>query len=120
MLRTLAGSEDSELDMVQRNASKESGNAEKINLSTSLIEKLDDKEVVKLINDTIGNNLATNDAPKTQAENLIEATKKTKLEGILSNIEGKEVKLTDSEFKAFKELLNNKIEGKEVLPGKYN
>jgi len=115
VLRTLAGNEDSELDIVQRNPSKESGNAEKINLSNSLIEKLDDKEVVKLIKDTIGNNLAANDAPKTQAENLIEAAKKTKLEGILSNIEGKEVKLTDSEFKAFKELLNNKIEGKEVL-----
>ena len=115
VLRTLAGSEDSELDIVQRNASKESGNAEKVNLSTSLIEKLEDKEVVKLIKDTIGNSLTTNDAPKTQAESLIEATNKTKLEGILSNIEGKEVKLTDSEFKAFKELLNNKIEGKEVL-----
>ena len=115
VLRTLVGSEDSELDIVQRNPSKESGNAEKINLSTSLIEKLDDKEIVKLIKDTIGSNLATNDVPKTQAENLIEAANKTKLEGILSNIEGKEVKLTDSEFKAFKELLNNKIEGKEVL-----
>ena len=115
VLRTLAGSEDSELDIVQKNSSKQSGNAEKVNLSTSLIEKLEDKEVVKLIKDTIGNSLATNDAPKTQAESLIEATNKTKLEGILSNIEGKEVKLTDNEFKAFKELLNNKIQGKEVL-----
>ena len=61
------------------------------------------------------NSLTTNDAPKTQAERLIESTNKTKLEGILSNIEGKEVKLTDNEFKAFKELLNNKINGKEVL-----
>ena len=59
VLKTLAGSEDSELDIIQKNAGKESGNVEKINLSTSLIEKLDDKEVVKLIKDTIGNNLAS-------------------------------------------------------------
>lgn len=115
VLKTLAGSEDSELDIIQKNASKESGNVEKVNLSTSLIEKLEDKEVVKLIKDTIGNSLATNDAPKTQAENLIEATNKAKLERILSNIEGKEVKFTNSEFKAFKELLNSRVQGKEVL-----
>ena len=54
VLRTLAGSEDSELDIVQKNASKESSNAEKVNLPTSLIEKLEDKEVVKLIKDIIG------------------------------------------------------------------
>ena len=115
VLKTIAGSEDSELDMVQKNAGKESSNSEEVNLPTSLIEKLEDKEVVKLIKDTIGNRLEANDAPKTQAERLIEATNKTKLEGILSDIEGKEVKLTDPEFKEFKELLNNKIVGKEVL-----
>lgn len=114
VLRTLAGSEDSELDIIQRNASKESGNSEKLNLLISVIEKLDDKEVVKFI-DTIGNSLTANDGPKTQAQNLIESTNKAKLEVILSNVEGKEIKLTDTEFKAFKELLNNKIEGKEVL-----
>jgi len=115
VLRTLAGSEDSELDIVQKNASKESRNAENVNLSSSIIEKLEDKEVVKLIKDAIGDSLTTSDAPKTQAERLIETTNKTKVEGILSNIEGKDVKLTDNEFKVFKELLNNKIEGKEIL-----
>ena len=113
VLKTLAGSENSELDMVQKNAGKESYNAEKVNLSAALIKTLDDPEAVKLIKDTIGNSLTISDTPKTQAESLIEATNKTKLEGILSNIEGKEVKITDGEFKAFKELLNNKIAGKE-------
>ena len=115
VLKTLAGSENSELDMVQKNAGKESNNAEKANLSAALSKTLDDPEAVKLIKDTIGNSLTISDAPKTQAESLIEATNKTKLEGILSNIEGKEVKITDSEFKAFKELLNNKIAGKEIV-----
>jgi hypothetical protein len=115
VLRTLAGSEDSELDMVQKNASKESSNVEKVNLPASLIEKLENKEIVKLIKETIGRSLTTNDLPKTQAESLIEATNKTKLEGLLSNMDGKDVKLTDNDFRVFKQLLNDKIEGKEVL-----
>lgn len=115
VLKTLAGSENSELDMVQKNAGKENNNAEKVNLSAALIKTLDDPETVKLIKDTIRNSLTLSEVPKTQAESLIEATNKTKLEGILSNIEGKEVKITDGEFKAFKELLNNKIAGKEVM-----
>lgn len=115
VLKTLAGSEDSELDLVQKNAGKENAPGEKVNLPASLVEKLEDKEVVKLIKDIIGNDLTNKEAPKTQAERLIESTNKTKLEGLLSNIEGKEVKLTDQEFKSFKELINNKIVEKPVL-----
>ena len=115
VLKTLAGSEDSELDIIQKNASKENAQGEKVNLSASLVEKLEDKEVFKLLKDIIGNNSTNADAPKTQAEGLIESTNKTKLEGLLSNIEGKEVKLTDKEFKSFKELVNNKIIEKQVL-----
>jgi len=117
VLKTLAGSENSELDIVQRNAGKENSNAnfEKLNLSASLIKKLEDPEVVKLIKGTIGNSITTNDTTKTQAERLIESSNKFKLEGILSNIEGKEVKLTDGEFKAFSQLINNNSQEKEVL-----
>lgn len=109
VLKTLAGSEDSKLDIVQKNASKE-----KVNLPASLVEKLADKEVVKLIKDMIGNDLTNNDSPKTQAQRLIESTNKAKLEGLISSIDGKEVKLTDQEFKAFKEIFNNKIVEKPV------
>jgi hypothetical protein len=117
ILKTLAGSENSELDVVQRNAGKESNisNFEKLNLSVSLIKKLEEPEVAKLIKDTIGNSITTNDTPKTQAQNLIESSNKFKLEGILSNMEGKEVKLTDEEFKAFGQLINNKDQVKEIL-----
>lgn len=116
VLKTLAGSEDSELDIVQKNAGKENTKVqnEKVNLPTALVEKLEDKEIVKLVKDIIGNNLIDTDSPKTQAERLIESTTKTKLEGLLSNIEGKEIKLTDQEFKSFKELLNDKISEKPV------
>ncbi|WP_160687278.1 flagellar hook-length control protein FliK [Clostridium sp. C2-6-12] len=118
VLKTLARSEDSELDIVQKNAGKENNQVknEKINLSASLNEKLENKEIVKLIKDTMGNSLTnTNiDTAKTQAERLIESTNKTKLEGLLSSIDGKEVKLTDQEFKAFKEAFNNKIAEKPV------
>lgn len=116
VLKTLAGSEDSELDIVQKNAGKEYNKVqnEKINLPDSLAEKLENKEIVKLIKDTIGNSLTNTDTAKTQAERLIQSTNKTKLEGLLSNIEGKEVKLTDQEFKAFKEAFNNRIAEKPV------
>ena len=120
VLKTLAGNADSDLDMIQKNATQENINVniEKSSLPAALVEKLEDKEVVKLIKDTIGDNLTNNDGPKTQAERLIESTNKSKLEGILSNLEGKEVKLTDSEFKAFSEALNNKVIGKEVAQEK--
>jgi hypothetical protein len=117
VLKTLAGSEDSELDIVQKNAGKESTQVKdaKINIPTSLAEKLENKEIVKLRKDTRGNTLTNTDSAKTQAEKLIESTNKTKLESLLSNIEGKEVKLTDQEFKAFKEAFNNKILEKPVM-----
>ena len=116
VLKTLAGSEDSELDIVQKNAGKENNQVqnEKINLPDSLSEKLENKEIVKLIKDTMGNSLTNTDTAKTQAERLIESTNKSKLEGLLSNIEGKEVKLTDQEFKAFREAFNNRISEKPV------
>ncbi|WP_297426779.1 flagellar hook-length control protein FliK [Clostridium sp.] len=122
VLKTLAGSEDSELDMVQKNANNPSNaikenidpENEKVDLPASLVEKLDNQQLVKIIKDTIGGNLTNNDFPKNQAERLIESTNKTKLEGLLSNIDGKEVKLTDDEFRSFTKLLNNKSAGNEV------
>lgn len=116
VLKTLARSEDSKLDIMQKNAGKENNEVqnEKVNLPDLLAEKLENKEIVKLIKDEMGNSLTNTDSPKTQAERLIESTNKTKLEGLLSNIEGKEVKLTDQEFKTFKEVFNNKISEKPV------
>ncbi|MFT8351518.1 flagellar hook-length control protein FliK [Clostridium saccharoperbutylacetonicum] len=110
VLRTLTGSEDSELDLIQKRAGNENVNLnrEKSNIPTSLIEKLDDKEILKLIKDTIGDNVIADNAPKTQAEKLIESTNKSKLENLLSNIEGRDVKLTDDEYKKITELVNRK------------
>lgn len=120
VLKTLAGSEDSELDMIQKNANNVSSNSdnEKVNLPSSLIEKLNNKEILKLIKDTIGDDIIKNDAPKTQAEKLIESSNKSKLEDLLSNIEGRQVKLTDDEFRTFNGLLNNKI--KDNTPNQEN
>ncbi len=117
VLKTLVGSEDSELNIIQKNAGQESdvSNIQKMNLPASLVEKLDNPDIVKLIKDAVGDDLAANNAPKTQAERLVESANKSKLEELLSNIDGKEVKLTDSEFKAFSELLNSKSKGEEVV-----
>ncbi|MFL0167737.1 flagellar hook-length control protein FliK [Candidatus Clostridium helianthi] len=115
VLKTLAGSEDSELNIAQKLADNEKNNlnTQKVNLPSSLIEKLNNKEIVDLIKETIGNGMTTNNEPKTQAQSLIESSNKNKLEILLSNIEGREVKLTDSEYKEFNKLLNNRIEGKD-------
>ncbi|EHJ02051.1 hypothetical protein CDLVIII_5578 [Clostridium sp. DL-VIII] len=117
VLKTLAGSEDSELSMIQKSAGQESGSSsmEKANLPEALLEKLDNPDIVKIIKDTVGDDLVTNNASKTQADRLVESANKIKLEELLSNMEGREVKLTDSEFKAFSELLNSKSKGEEVV-----
>ncbi len=115
VLKTLAGSEDSELNIAQKLADNEKNNlnTQKVNLPPSLIDKLNNKEIVDLIKETMGNSITTANEPKTQAESLIESANKNKLEILLSNIEGREVKLTDSEYKEFNKLLNNRIEGKD-------
>jgi hypothetical protein len=115
VLKTLAGSEDSELNIAQKFADNEKNNLnnQKVNLPTSLVEKLNNKEIVDLIKETMGNSITTDSEPKTQAQSLIESSNKNKLEILLSNIEGREVKLTDSEYKEFNKLLNNRIEGKD-------
>lgn len=115
VLKTLAGSEDSELNISQKLADNEKNNlnTQKVNLPSSLIEKLNNKEIVDLIKEAIGNGMTTDNEPKTQAQSLIESSNKNKLEILLSNIEGREVKLTDSEYKEFNKLLNNRIEGKD-------
>ncbi|OCA98520.1 flagellar hook-length control protein FliK [Clostridium beijerinckii] len=115
VLKTLAGSEDSELNIAQKFADNEKNNlnTQKVNLSPSLVDKLNNKEIVELIKETIGNGMTTDNEPKTQAQSLIESSNKNKLEILLSNIEGREVKLTDSEYKEFNKLLNNRIEGKD-------
>ncbi|NOW89115.1 hypothetical protein BCD91_001138 [Clostridium beijerinckii] len=115
VLKTLAGSEDSELNIAQKFADNEKNNlnTQKVNLPPSLVEKLNNKEIVDLIKETMGNSITTDSEPKTQAQSLIESSNKNKLEILLSNIEGREVKLTDSEYKEFNKLLNNRIEGKD-------
>ncbi|WP_238900950.1 flagellar hook-length control protein FliK [Clostridium sp. YIM B02500] len=115
VLKTLAGSEDSELNIAQKFADNEKNNlnTQKVNLPPSLVEKLNNKEIVELIKETMGNSMTTDSVPKTQAQSLIESSNKNKLEILLSNIEGREVKLTDSEYKEFNKLLNNRIEGKD-------
>lgn len=117
VLKTLAGSENTDLDIIPKNAGKEFDQTqnEKIKLPESLAERLENKEIVKLIKDAIGDGFTNTYTAKTQAERLIESTNKMKLEALLSNIEGKQVKLTEQEFKDFKEAFNNKITEKAVI-----
>ena len=68
-------------------------------LDKSILEKLSDKDIANTIKDVVGDKLLEENAPKTQASSLIESLNKSKVEDILSKAEGREVKLTDTEFK---------------------
>lgn len=100
VLKTLAANNDSTTESVQESKFDES------QLSKSLIEKLNDKELIQSIKDTIGDRLSNREVPKTQAASLIESTNKIKVEELLSKSEGKEVKLTTNEFRQFIDLIN--------------
>lgn len=100
VLKTLAANNDSTTESVQESKFDES------QLSESLIEKLNDKELIQSIKDTIGDRLSNREVPKTQAASLIESTNKIKVEELLSKSEGKEVKLTTNEFRQFIDLIN--------------
>lgn len=75
-------------------------------LDKSLLEKFQDKSFVDDVKMIIGNTNTSEEGPKTQASSLIEFTNKAKLENFLSEAEDKEVKLSDSQYKAIKEFVN--------------
>lgn len=75
-------------------------------LDKSLLEKFQDKSFVDDVKMIIGNTNTSEEGPKTQASSLIEFTNKAKLENFLSRAEGKEVKLSESQYKAIKEFVN--------------
>lgn len=77
-------------------------------LDKSIMEKLNDKNISQSIKDIVGDTALSEDKPKTQASSLIESTNKARVEDILSKAEGKEVKLTDTEFKKITEIVQNK------------
>ena len=103
VLKTLAGENPNEIDnvKVQNN----------IVLDKSIMDKLDNKDIANAIRDIVGEKVPDENAPKTQASRLIESLNKTKVEDILSKAQGKEVKLTDGEFKKITEIVQqNKSE----------
>lgn len=111
ILKTIAVNNDSEVQQSNLNNTKVSGE----NISNSIMEKLEDKELVKLLKDVIDDGGKAENSPKNQASGLIEATNKNKLEEILSKVEGKQVKLTDGEFRKLTDLVNNKPQSEEYL-----
>ena len=83
-------------------------------LDKSLMEKLNNKDIANAIKEVVGEKASEDNLPKTQASSLIESLNKAKVEQILSKVDGKEVKLTDSEFKKIIEIVQqNKFENIE-------
>ena len=77
-------------------------------LDKSLMEKLNNSDVKEAIKDVIGEKISEDNSPKTQASSLIESLNRARVEEILSKAEGKEVKLTDIEYKKIVEIVQNK------------
>ncbi|MDO5517396.1 MAG: flagellar hook-length control protein FliK [Clostridium sp.] len=116
LLKTLAsnGNEDNvNMSGTVENNINDNNLKELENLDKSLLNKLQDKDFINDIKGIIGNGSSSDQMPKTQASNLIESTNKARLEELLSRTAGKDINLSDSEFKAIKELINksNNING---------
>lgn len=84
-------------------------------LDKSILEKLSDKDIANAIKDVVGDKLPEENAPKTQASSLIESLNKSKVEDILSKAEGREVKLTDTEFKKITEIVQDRDNTGKIL-----
>ncbi|WP_294400954.1 flagellar hook-length control protein FliK [uncultured Clostridium sp.] len=77
-------------------------------LDKSLMEKLNNSDIADAIKSVVGEKISEYNSPKTQASSLIESLNKARVEEILSKAEGKEVKLTDTEYKKAVEIVQNK------------
>ena len=99
VLKTLAGD----------NAT-ENGNG-KINnetvLNKTVLEKLNNKEIFNEIKEVVGEKTSGENIQKTQASSLIESTNKAKVEDIFSKVEGKDIRLSDQEFKEITKIVQD-------------
>lgn len=114
ILKTLAGEDKKDSDGIDKNILPKDID----NQSSSLEDKLNNKEFLKVLKDSINSdNMSFKDSVKNQATSLIETSNKNKLEEVLSKIEGKDIKLTDGEFKKLNDLLNNKVQVEDIFKG---
>ncbi|WP_294393692.1 flagellar hook-length control protein FliK [uncultured Clostridium sp.] len=100
ILKTLAGDNTDEVES--------SKVVKEIILDKSLMEKLNNSDIADAIKSVVGEKISEDNSPKTQASSLIESLNKARVEEILSKAEGKEVKLTDTEYKKAVEIVQNK------------
>lgn len=113
LLKTLAS--NGENDEVNLNSNAQKSTTHTIegleNLDKSLVDKLQDKELIDNIKSIVGNSNISDGVLKTQASSLIESANKAKLEEFLSKLEGKNIKLTSDEFRVIKEYVNKNSNG---------
>lgn len=100
ILKTLAGDNSGEVE-------KSVMPSENV-LDKSLMEKLNKSDIADAIKEVVGEKISEGNNPKTQASSLIESLNRARVEEILSKVDGKEVKLTDTEYKKIVEIVQNK------------
>lgn len=113
ILKTISGNTESKTDISEKAFSDVI--EEKGNISDSLMEKLEDKQLLNTLKSIIGDSSETRDIGRNQASSLMESFNKSRLEDILTQLEGREVSLTDSEYKKFNEWINSKLPSQESL-----
>ena len=113
ILKTISGNTESKTDISEKVSSEVI--EEKGNISDSLMEKLEDKQLLNTLKSIIGDSSETRDIGRNQASSLMESFNKSRLEDILTQVEGREVRLTDSEYKKLNELINSKLLSQESL-----
>lgn len=112
ILKTISGNNESE-EVSQKTINEVV--QEKEIISKSLMEKLEDKQLLRALKNVIDDFTETRDIGRNQASSLMESANKSRLEDILTKVEGREVKLTDIEYKKLNELINSKLPSEENL-----
>lgn len=115
ILKTISGNAEAETTISEKGI--EELLQEKVDISDSLMEKLENKELLKSLKNIFGDLSETNNTGKNQVSSLMESFNKGRLEDILTQLEGKDVKLTNSEYNKLNELINNNVLSEESSKG---
>ena len=113
ILKTISGNNESEAEISQKSTNEVV--QEKGSISNALMEKLEDRQLLRSIKNAIDDFPEIGDKGKNQASSLIESANKSRLEDILTRVDGREVKLTDSEYKKLCEIINNKLSSEDTI-----
>lgn len=105
ILKTLAGDESRVSNSMESKVTVPENNSI---LDKSILDKLNQENVSSEIREIVGDTNTNENIQKTQASSLLESTNKARVEDVLSKSLGKDVRLTDAEYKKIVEIVQNR------------